>query len=49
MIFQKTIGVILLIFSAIAKENMSFRNPEFLWVLFIVGILFILIPDNLFD
>lgn len=42
--FQKVIGIICLIISLLLV-NADVRNPEFLWVLGISGIAFILMPN----
>ena len=48
--FQKIIGILMLlvsIFMLAAKATV--RNPEFLWALLVLGIIFILMPKNLFE
>lgn len=47
--FQKIIGIMMLIFSVFMIVVSETRNPEFLWVLLILGVVFILMPINIFE
>ena len=48
--FQKILGILMIFTSVfIFAARQTVRNPEFLWALLILGVIFILIPKNLFE
>ena len=48
--FQKIIGILMLVVSVFLLSTKEVvRNPEFVWFLLVLGIVFILMPKNLFE